>query len=270
MPSPTVTASARIEVQVTATAELLFSVAAARGPVVTDEHLTITLDGRPLAVEEVVADHGGRLHLLRDVPPGALALDYRVTAGAPAPQPITPEPTAADAIAYRRPSRYCESDLMLVTANRLFGGLTGQALVDGVVGWVADQTRYVPGSSGPSDGAVDTFLAGQGVCRDYAHLVTALLRAAGVPARLVSVYAPGLSPMDFHAVVEAAVDGRWQVVDATGLAPRASLVRIATGRDAADTAFLTVHAGATEFSSLRVSCVAHPGLPLDAPGPVHL
>ena len=51
---------------------------------------------------------------------------------------------------------------------------------------------------------------------------------------------PGLYPMDFHAVAEAYVDGGWYVVDATTLAPRQTLVRIATGRDAADTAFLTV------------------------------
>jgi hypothetical protein len=45
--------------------------------------------------------------------------------------------------------------------------------------------------------------------------------------------------MDFHAVAEAAIDGVWHVVDATTLAPRQSLVRIATGRDAADIAFLS-------------------------------
>ena len=64
-----------------------------------------------------------------------------------------------------------------------------------------------PGSSLPTDGAVQTLLARKGVCRDYAHLVIALLRALDVPARLVSVYAPGLSPMDFHAVAEANLDG---------------------------------------------------------------
>ena len=42
-----------------------------------------------------------------------------------------------------------------------------------------------------------------------------LLRARNVPARLAAVYAPGLSPMDFHAVVEAAIDGQWYAVDAT-------------------------------------------------------
>ena len=60
-----------------------------------------------------------------------------------------------------------------------------------------------------------------------------------MPARIVSVYAPELQPRDFHAVVEACIEQRWVVVDSTRLAPRSGLVRIATGRDSADTAFLT-------------------------------
>ncbi len=102
---------------------------------------------------------------------------------------------------------------------------------------------YVPGSSLPTDGAVRTFLGRQGVCRDYAHLCIALLRAMNVPARLAAVFAPGLSPMEYHAVCEAYLEpsdghaGGWYVVDATKLAPRQSLLRVATGRDAADTAF---------------------------------
>ena len=98
---------------------------------------------------------------------------------------------------------------------------------------------YLPEASSPTGGAVETLEAGAGVCRDYAHVTAALLRALDVPARMVSVYAPQLEPMDFHAVVEAYVDDRWFVVDATRLAPRAGLIRIATGRDATDTAFET-------------------------------
>src|SRR5690606_9649604 len=101
-----------------------------------------------------------------------------------------------------------------------------------------------------------TLDAGAGVCRDFAHVVAALLRAHDLPARLVSVYAPGLRPRDFHAVVEAHVAGRWLVVDATRLAPRAGLVRIATGRDAADTAFLTTTLTDIELLGIDVRATA--------------
>jgi transglutaminase-like putative cysteine protease len=103
------------------------------------------------------------------------------------------------------------------------------------------------------------------VCRDFAHLAVALLRARDVPARVASVYAPGLSPMDFHAVAEALVDGTWRVVDATLLAPRSSLIRIATGRDAADTAFLTVIGGTVDLVGIDVSAVVDGALPADDP-----
>ena len=118
--------------------------------------------------------------------------------------------------------------------------------------------------TGLIDTAVDTLLLGQGVCRDYAHLVVTLLRAVNVPARLVAVYAPGCDPMDFHAVAEAFVDGTWRVVDATCLAPRQTMVRIATGRDAADTAFLDNHKGAITLYGCTVTAVVDGELPQDS------
>jgi hypothetical protein len=80
----------------------------------------------------------------------------------------------------------------------------------------------------------------------------------------VSVYAPGVYPMDFHAVAEAFVEGQWRVVDATLLAPRQALVRIATGRDASDTAFLDNHKGAITLNQLVVSAVVDGDLPRDS------
>ena len=70
--------------------------------------------------------------------------------------------------------------------------------------------------------------------------------------------------MDFHAVAEAFVDGAWRVVDATCLAPRQSMVRIATGRDAADTAFLDNHRGAITLQYMTVTAVADGELPKDS------
>ena len=114
-------------------------------------------------------------------------------------------------------------------AHAEFGGIPDpRDLLAAVSSWVGTRLAYVPGSSRPTDGAVETLLQRQGVCRDYAHLVIALLRGLDVPARLTAVYAPGLEPMDFHAVAEAAIDGTWYAVDATLLAPRSSLLRICT------------------------------------------
>ena len=114
-------------------------------------------------------------------------------------------------------------------------------LIDQGRSFVAETVTYSPGLSLGTDSAVTTLATGQGVCRDYAHLVIALLRAMDLPARYVACYAPGLVPMDFHAVAEAWIDGRWLVVDATRLSNRRGLVRIATGRDAADCAFLSYY-----------------------------
>jgi len=72
--------------------------------------------------------------------------------------------------------------------------------------------------------------------------------------------------MDFHAVAEAFVEGQWRVVDGTLLAPRQTLVRIATGRgrDAADIAFLHNHNGAITLNRLMVTAVAEGNLPRDS------
>ena len=70
--------------------------------------------------------------------------------------------------------------------------------------------------------------------------------------------------MDFHAVAEGFVDGAWRVVDATCLAPRQSMLRIATGRDAADTAFLDNHKGSITLNNMTITAVVDGELPKDS------
>jgi len=252
---------AQLEVEVGQPLEAILQLAVSDMPEARlRERLTVTLDGEPLTPAEVVIPGEGRSHVLT-VRPGLLAVDYQATLDGRA---TAPEVTAADRLIYLRPSRYAESDRLIAVAQAEFAGITGTAdLLAAVSSWVGTKLSYVPGSSGPTDGAVDTLLLRQGVCRDYAHLVVALLRALDIPARLAAVYAPGLEPMDFHAVAEALVDGRWRVVDATTLAPRASLVRIATGRDAADTAFLSTYGGAATLTRVEIMAVLDGELPGD-------
>lgn len=224
------------------------------------EELAVTGDGAPLEAAETVIPGEGRSHVLA-LPPGRVVIDYAATVTGRAGEPLV---TDADRIVYLRPSRYAESDRLAAVACAEFAGITTPAgLLAAVSSWVGTHLSYVPGSSQPTDGAVDSLLARQGVCRDYAHLVVALLRALDVPARLAAAYAPGLDPMDFHAVAEAAVDGRWRVADATLLAPRTALVRIASGRDAADTAFLSTYGGAADLLEISVMAVVDGDLPDD-------
>jgi transglutaminase-like putative cysteine protease len=252
--------SCHLEADVAEATDVVLSVAVASGPTLDQESLVVTLDGQALAVREVPDEHGTRLHLADRVPPGRLAIAYEAIAlGQAAPALVSD----VDLVRYLRPSRYCEADRLTAFARAEFHDLHGLSLLDAVSSWVGQRVAYVAGSSRPTDGAISTLLARQGVCRDFAHLVVALLRGCDVPARLVSVYAPGLQPMDFHAVAEAYVDGRWLVADATTLAPRSTLLRIATGRDAADTAFLTTTGTSVELLSIEVVATTDGVLPDD-------
>ena len=245
------TVTARLELDISGQTDMVLSIAVAEGATRSWERLDLSLDGVALRPQELVDRHGTRLHQLVSAA-GRMTIDY---AAEVIGQSVVAKSDDLDTIIYLRPSRYCESDTLLPTASSEFRGLSGLELLTAVSTWVHDRLYYVPGSSRVTDGAVGTLLARQGVCRDYAHLVIALLRAISVPARMAAVYAPGLSPMDFHAVAEALIDGSWHVVDATGLAPRQSLLRISTGRDAADIAFLTNHWANLTLLDLQVLAI---------------
>jgi transglutaminase-like putative cysteine protease len=247
-------------------ADLMFCLAVATGDYHVDEQFVVLTDAGPLSLETLDTRHGTRVQRTHTVG-GRVDVDYRaVVSGRAAP----PTVVRSDLVEYLRPSRYAEADKLVAFATDQFGGLTEFALLDAVVAWVRDHIFYVPGSSGPTDGAIDSLLTRRGVCRDFAHLVAGTLRAMAMPARVVAVYAPGLAPMDFHAVVEAYVGDGWHVVDATGLAPRATLLRIATGRDAADTAFLSSYGGNVTLLELEVTATSAGDLPRDGGEPSQL
>jgi transglutaminase-like putative cysteine protease len=253
---------AHLEVSVddATTLEFQIAVAAHAGAELT-ESLSFTHNGKTITPDEITADHGTRIHRF-DAAPGTVTATYdAVLRGRAEPVPVLD----IDLITYLRPSRYAEADKFFGFAATEFGQYADSVtLLEKVSSWVGTRLNYVPGSSDPIDGAADTLLAGEGVCRDYAHLVVALLRAMNVPARLVAVYAPGCDPMDFHAVAEAYAGGAWRVVDATCLSPRQTMVRIATGRDAADTAFLDNHKGAITLKHMEVRAVVDGEFPSDS------
>ena len=154
-----------------------------------------------------------------------------------AAMPLRELPAAV--IPYLWPSRYCEADRFESFVERQFGAIEGGEKVAAMADWIHARLDYRPGSSDTTTTAADTFVSREGVCRDYAHLLAAFARAAGVPARLVSAYGWRVDPPDFHALVEVWLGGAWHLVDPSRLAPLDGVVRICVGRDATDIAFMT-------------------------------
>ncbi len=127
---------------------------------------------------------GGRCHVFT-AKPGNLTIDHATTLRAWSPRtlgvPIDRD-DELDAIVALRQSRYCESDRLAGFAASEFTEVLpddpyGTAVT--VSSWVFERLTYLSGVSGPLDSAVDTLLAGEGVCHDFAHLTD---RALPCPA----------------------------------------------------------------------------------------
>lgn len=157
---------------------------------------------------------------------------------------VAPAALPASTLRYLVASRYCQTDQLQGKAWELFGHLPrGYAQVQAVTDWVRRNVDFRVGTSHPGTSALDTLANGVGVCRDFAHLTITFCRALNYPARFTTGVDYGsdasLGPPDFHAYAEVYLD-RWYLFDATGISPKTGLIRIATGRDAADVSFATI------------------------------
>ncbi len=213
----------------------------------------------PLKVEEYITPLEGNRYIRSNAMPGDLQLSYRATVEVSQfytePQALAEIPPAnlpLETLHYLYPSRYCQSDLLVGLANSEFGNLApGYARVSAICDWIYSKVKYLSGSTDSQTSACDTARERAGVCRDFAHLGIAFCRALNIPARFVSAYAYSLEPPDFHACFEAYLGDRWYLFDATKLAPLDGIVRIATGRDAADVSFGTLF-GTVQMNRMNV------------------
>ncbi len=212
-------------------------------------------------VREYADDFGNRFIRLDTGKHTQLALRYRAKVDCDfevrAASRIAAPPVAAlenHAITYLFPSRYCQSDRLGRLAWDLFGKIAKpHDKVLAITEWIHDNVEYVRGSTDSGTSAYDTVTQRVGVCRDFAHLGIALCRALNIPARYFTGYAYELDPPDFHACFECYIGGEWMMFDATRLAHLNGLVRIASGRDAADAAVASVF-GSASCTRVKVSC----------------
>ena len=163
-----------------------------------------------------------------------------------------------EVLSFVMPSRFCLPDELGHEAWQRFGALApGWGRVQAIVDFVHGHLEWVSGSSNPWTTAADAFRAGQGVCRDFAHLAITFCRALNIPARYVFGYIPDVDvpppaePMDFAAWFEAYLDGRWYAFDARNNRVRVGRVVVGRGRDAVDVA-LTTSFGALTLTAFEV------------------
>jgi transglutaminase-like putative cysteine protease len=199
-------------------------------------------------------------------PPGVL----RVTADAILEDCGSPEPAQwaapecavhdlpPDALQYLLPSRYCESDLLMDEAWRLFGYLApGWSRVQAICDYVNREVTFGYAFARPTKTALETFRERQGVCRDMAHLAIAFCRCLNIPARYCTAYLGDIgvpfvdAPMDFAGCMEVFLGGAWHLFDPRNNARRIGRIIIARGRDAGDVAISTTF-GAASLRTFRV------------------
>lgn len=178
---------------------------------------------------------------------------------------IAPHRLPGSAVKFLLDSRYCHVSQFIAFTDTQFAGTAGGARVAAIRDWVHAHVAYAPGASHQGTSATDTFHAGEGICRDFAHLFVTLARASSIPTRYVACYAPGVTPQDFHAVAQVFLadptnpdEGAWHLVDATGMADLSQAVIIGVGRDAVDVSYLTSF-GPMRFlgNSVTVEVEAH-------------
>jgi transglutaminase-like putative cysteine protease len=164
-----------------------------------------------------------------------------------------------DALQFLNASRYCESDLLSAFAWQQFGATpNGWPRVQAICDWVHRHIRFDYMQADVNRTAMGSWQQGVGVCRDYAHLMVALVRAMSIPARYVNGYLPDIGvpvtgPMDFCAWVEVYLGGAWHSFDPRNNTRRIGRFVVAQGRDAADVSLVQTF-GPHTLTSFSVVC----------------
>jgi transglutaminase-like putative cysteine protease len=163
-----------------------------------------------------------------------------------------------EVLVYTLSSRYCLTEALSQVAWHLFGQVQpGWPRVQAVCDWIHTNIRYGALHSTPMTTAVDIYVSGGGMCRDFAHLAITFCRALNIPARYVFGYLPEFrppeeaTPMDFHAWFEVYLGDQWWTLDARFNRPVVGRIPIGIGRDAVDVAMLTTW-GRAKFKGMVV------------------
>ena len=134
--------------------------------------------------------------------PSAIEFDIQVAVERHAAEPNRlPDGWLADGYLLQPSALTTPDDRILSVARELMKkGAPGIELADRINDWVYQSMTYRYGVTGVRTTAAEALARGAGVCQDYAHVMLALCRACGLPARYVSGHLVGQGGT--HAWVE--------------------------------------------------------------------
>ena len=207
--------------------------------VLVSDKLTVTPDVPVTWSEDAFGNALAKIaaHRIED----AIDLDYEaVVERSAGPPPAIAARWYRDA-RYRDPSQLTEPDrdLRRAAARLARDGGDQYAVAARINAYVYEHMRYVPDATTVSTTAAQAYAGGVGVCQDYAHVMIALCRMCGVPARYVSGHLLGEGGT--HAWVEVIAEPKdgpsapvWGFDPTHRRETTLSYLFVAAGRDFAD------------------------------------
>lgn len=152
-------------------------------------------------------------------------------------------------------------EFLVAAARRLearHGG--GLSFAEAACTWTHAALSYQFDVTSVSTTAADAVAGGRGVCQDFAHVMLALCRAGGVPARYVSGHLVGEGGS--HAWVEVVVGSLAVAFDPThDRRAQSGYLTVAIGRDYADVAPTSGRFHGTSPGVLRTTKTLEPATP---------
>jgi transglutaminase-like putative cysteine protease len=165
-----------------------------------------------------------------------------------------------ETLLYLMGSRYCETQLLMNEAWRLFGATPpGWQRVQTIIEFVHDYLTFGYQYARDTKTAAEAYAEKRGVCRDFAQLAITFCRCLNIPARYCSGYLGDIgvplpdAPMDLAGWMEVYIGGAWHTFDPRNKMRRIGRILVARGRDAADAAIATTF-GPCTLESFTIRC----------------
>jgi transglutaminase-like putative cysteine protease len=188
------------------------------------------------------SDHFGNVHYMVDVPHVDSCIDFEIWCSVERKGRIRyPRLAPKTAALYAEYSPLTRPDPELRKLADFFAksGDNPEQTADKINAWIYRQMQYKHGATNVSTTAAQALSLSKGLCQDYSHIMIALCRLLGIPARYVSGHLLGEGGS--HAWVEVLVpDTKGKRFNAVAYDPtnncRAALkhITIAVGRDYQD------------------------------------